>query len=310
MLCSRRARGRPRTRLPCEFASHDLFQLYWSRSSAHSPQVEEEWQLALQVAASKPAAEFVRPVYWTIPMPEPPKALAPLHFRYLDPQPLGIGKATGLDPRRQQTQAAAEIEVTFPVIAYADDPGGATTARIRQALRSVVPHLERLTGLRYYPPPTLLVDEHLVAALRRSSEIDWHDDADRGDQDTAGEEGEDTRVITELFRSLALIFHTGAYLGPDSYEVRKQFENRLQAGDHDDYRHIRRNAEGGISAMTSDFLNGIDPLSKHGQFEQIVREVQDDLDSDSSFVATWKITDEMERLLAVSGPQGHGKVMN
>jgi len=60
----------------------DVFQLFWSRNSMRSPQCREEWEYAL----SLPREQFVRPVYWEVPLPEdpgqglPPAALRTLHF--------------------------------------------------------------------------------------------------------------------------------------------------------------------------------------------------------------------------------------
>jgi serine/threonine-protein kinase len=60
----------------------DVFQLFWSRRSMHSPYVRQEWEYAL--ALNRPA--FVRPTYWEDPLPEspadglPPEALKRLHF--------------------------------------------------------------------------------------------------------------------------------------------------------------------------------------------------------------------------------------
>lgn len=60
----------------------DVFQLFWSRKSMHSPHCRNEWEHAL--ALQRPL--FVRPLYWEEPLPEdpgaglPPPALLALHF--------------------------------------------------------------------------------------------------------------------------------------------------------------------------------------------------------------------------------------
>lgn len=56
----------------------DIFQLYWSEAARKSTYVEQEWQHAL--AQNK--ENFIRPVYWQRPMPEPPRELAGLHFAF------------------------------------------------------------------------------------------------------------------------------------------------------------------------------------------------------------------------------------
>jgi hypothetical protein len=62
----------------------DIFQLFWSESSAASPNVRDEWDYALKHKCSDDqCAGFIRPVYWHKPMPAPPKALEHLNFRYV-----------------------------------------------------------------------------------------------------------------------------------------------------------------------------------------------------------------------------------
>lgn len=63
----------------------DVFQLFWSQNSMHSPFVEREWRFALGLDR----VEFVRPTYWEEPLPVdrqrnlPPAALSQLHFQRL-----------------------------------------------------------------------------------------------------------------------------------------------------------------------------------------------------------------------------------
>jgi hypothetical protein len=60
----------------------DVFQLFWSSNSMHSPHCRTEWEYAL--ALGRPM--FVRPLYWEDPFPEapdlgmPPDELRRLHF--------------------------------------------------------------------------------------------------------------------------------------------------------------------------------------------------------------------------------------
>ncbi len=62
----------------------DSFQLFWSESSARSRNVEEEWRHALERLEREPPPDrFVRPYYWTDPMPAPPTELEHLHFQRL-----------------------------------------------------------------------------------------------------------------------------------------------------------------------------------------------------------------------------------
>jgi serine/threonine protein kinase len=63
----------------------NVFQLFWSTNSMHSPFVEREWQFALSLHRPN----FVRPTYWEEPFPAvpeknlPPKELVQLHFHRL-----------------------------------------------------------------------------------------------------------------------------------------------------------------------------------------------------------------------------------
>src|SRR5262249_25475806 len=56
----------------------DLFQLCWSRAAKRSEYVTQEWRYAL----TKDRPSFLRPIYWEIPMPQPPPELADIHFSY------------------------------------------------------------------------------------------------------------------------------------------------------------------------------------------------------------------------------------
>jgi hypothetical protein len=55
----------------------DVFQLCWSSAAAQSMEVRSEWEYALDLRRDG----FIRPIYWEVPMPAPPKELDHLHFR-------------------------------------------------------------------------------------------------------------------------------------------------------------------------------------------------------------------------------------
>jgi hypothetical protein len=63
----------------------DVFQLFWSKHSAASPNVRDEWDYALKYKCPKTrCADFIRPVYWVDPMPiSPPQELSHLNFKYI-----------------------------------------------------------------------------------------------------------------------------------------------------------------------------------------------------------------------------------
>lgn len=63
----------------------DVFQLFWSKSSAVSDNVKAEWEYALEKKCPETrCVGFIRPVYWISPMPvEPPDELKHLNFKYV-----------------------------------------------------------------------------------------------------------------------------------------------------------------------------------------------------------------------------------
>jgi len=59
-----------------EIEEADSFQLFWSEYAKASKHVRKEWTYALKLNRD----HFVRPVYWKVPMPNPPRQLSHLHF--------------------------------------------------------------------------------------------------------------------------------------------------------------------------------------------------------------------------------------
>jgi len=58
----------------------EVFQLFWSAHAHHSGYVLSELKYALQ---SKSNEDFIRPVYWEVPLMPVPEQLASYHFTYL-----------------------------------------------------------------------------------------------------------------------------------------------------------------------------------------------------------------------------------
>lgn len=73
----------------------DVFQLFWSRASAHSIEVEHEWRRALKILPTK-TPEFIRPVCWTQHPPQLPDELKPTQYGYVEPEALGLGHPSWL----------------------------------------------------------------------------------------------------------------------------------------------------------------------------------------------------------------------
>ena len=58
----------------------DIFQLFWSANSCQSKYCQQEWQYALK----RNKEGFIRPVFWKLPLPDPPQELSKYHFEYVE----------------------------------------------------------------------------------------------------------------------------------------------------------------------------------------------------------------------------------
>lgn len=62
----------------------DIMQLFWSKNSAQSDNVRDEWTYALQERCAETQCRgFIRPVFWQKPMPDVPQTLGHLNFRFV-----------------------------------------------------------------------------------------------------------------------------------------------------------------------------------------------------------------------------------
>lgn len=62
----------------------DKFQLFWSKNSSTSEYCKQEWQYALLYKCPEDkCVEFITPVYWTKNLPNVPKELQHLNFKYI-----------------------------------------------------------------------------------------------------------------------------------------------------------------------------------------------------------------------------------
>ncbi len=65
--------------------SADYFQLFWSEHSAGSEWCSYEWDYAINYRCEDDKCrEFIRPVWWSAPMPPPPELLGHLNFKKLN----------------------------------------------------------------------------------------------------------------------------------------------------------------------------------------------------------------------------------
>lgn len=62
----------------------DIFQLFWSDQSSSSKYCQYEWEYALKHKCPDNLCEtFIRPVYWTTPLPDVPESLSHLNFKFV-----------------------------------------------------------------------------------------------------------------------------------------------------------------------------------------------------------------------------------
>jgi hypothetical protein len=71
-----------KTKLREAILDSDVFQLFWSRNSSASKEVEKEWRIALGLVGEK-TERFIRPLYWQQPLPAVPSELSAFHFAQL-----------------------------------------------------------------------------------------------------------------------------------------------------------------------------------------------------------------------------------
>jgi hypothetical protein len=205
----------------------DAFQLFWSSSSCASRNVEDEWKHAMQYRSQK-GHRFLRPLYWEEPKPAAPIELNRLNFAFLDLNTLGSPRASEVfrltkevapgqvppDPRLANTSdQRAELSsallalragsVNAPVVPLLAGESRQSVAAVSRDVSRATAFLEDLSGLRYYPVPTLIVDEFVV---RRSREVchivdDLPEEPKRND--TYGE----TEIWTDILGAMLLQFH-------------------------------------------------------------------------------------------------------
>lgn len=204
---------------------HQLFQLFWSKASSESENVANEWDLALALQSER-GDGFIRPVYWSKPMPAPPRRLGGLHFGYLDLAKLDVRERAEV-PTPARPPDAHALEASFPIMPVAPCPPGFLAA-LNRALARIVPLLENVIDGRYYPPPTFVVDAHTVTAVRAiAGEV------------TPEPASADFEALRDLLRSMAIAFHVGEWvpaaqrgpeqrrqlLAPDGGEVGVQYDH-------------------------------------------------------------------------------------
>ncbi len=174
----------------------NVFQLYWSHNSSKSNWVEMEYLHALTNTGQK-GQRFIRPLVWEEDFPDLPIALADLQIGFLD---LQIWRSA-LE-KKEEKQIATTTSILEPVV-IPTLPGipHSNMNIIREDISYAIQFLERITELRYYPVPTLLVDEFIVQSVRKELVID----------NPPAEEGESAPVrsihLAKIVQAIALGFH-------------------------------------------------------------------------------------------------------
>jgi len=218
-------------------ADHQLFQLYWSQSAFNSTEVANEWQMALEIAPQR-TVDFIQPVFWSKPVVTPPAKLAHLNFGFLDISAFRLAPETGAVPAGnvRQTPAGGSLKACFPVFPVVQAKA-TDIERLREDLGKIVPWLEDLLSVRYYPPATFLVDEHAVRTVKAVREPRGPDGSGQRDEIAL-------RHSIDLLQSLALGFHVGKLIGEDvASSERSSFFGATDPQAKADYDHVAILAE-------------------------------------------------------------------
>ncbi len=215
----------------------DLFQLFWSANSARSEPVMREYLHALECLPVK-GEGFVRPAVWEQPPPPLPEALQRYHFAPLD---IGtLARAAGITLEASDATAAVALAgppIPAAVVALLPGTSPDQVAAVRADVSAAVHFLEAVTGLRYYPVPTLLVDDHVVRTVRAQQTVDLvpEDAASAGEVDALG----------GFLRMCSLWFHTGGF-GPERLSWSEDDGSHFGAGSlvtQTQYKELRRVCE-------------------------------------------------------------------
>ena len=272
-------------------ANHDLFQLFWSTFAADSTEVANEWHLALEIEPQR-KWNFLRPVYWSKPMVEPPGELKHLNFGFLD---LGAFKGQvepGLVPVPPVERGSGRNEATFPVVEVIKCNANAVET-LRKDLSTVIPFLEHVVGTRYYPPVTFLVDEQLVRTLhavsRPMKQSSNDPDSDQGDM----------QAVIAFLQSLALGFHTGRLIGQDKagFGQRHIWFEALDSSAKAEFDHVQRMSEYLFSGPLREYLAGRNVLNEgRATLEQALRDLSNKRGDG------WEVRRLLENLLEIATP--------
>lgn len=197
----------------------DLFQLYWSHTSSKSQYVEREWKHALTlINAGEKGKTFIRPLRWEEKWPAPPNELSSINFAFLDVS--NLKHATGFSSPISNNQLSTK-NPSLPVTVLPILPSRSLDFQsiIQDHIIEAVNFLEETTNLRYYPVPTLLVDEYLIKSARTINTKDFESLLD--------DQKKRALALSDVLNSIALKFHMTKFIPqyiyrPSDFQERRE----------------------------------------------------------------------------------------
>lgn len=115
---------------------------------------------------------------------------------------------------------------------------------VRSGIKQAVPYLEKLTGLRYYPVPTFIVDEYTMESFVPIAPVDNDPD----------ELQHDISEILRFFYAVCLTVHTGRFLPLDVDPQGNNYYARLSHWSHKSREILVAACEGCVGVF--DYLKG------------------------------------------------------
>jgi hypothetical protein len=234
----------------------DLFQLFWSKAASLSTEVANEVELALVVGRSRPDS-FIRSLYWEVPPPEPPRPLADVQLKRLDLGRLALTARSELQLTRPTV--SPDISAQATVLALTPHADAETIHLVRSSIGAIVAFLEELTGLRYLPAPTLLVDRLTVKAVRALETVDK--------PDPSGAPSDPNEAwLLPLLNALLMAFYNGKLEEIPSFSERPIFYQLRDGEALGDFVHIGYHSEGGFCELVERGLRGHDLMRTEGSW--------------------------------------------
>lgn len=249
----------------------DLFQLYWSSNSETSHYVDREWRHAHSIRGRK-GDRFILPICleddW-LPLPQ--------ELNSLQCKRLTLVKIAN-KPTIEESDASAILNpkgtrAKIPVTVLPLIPGSAV--HVDQSIKSdtqfAVNFCEEMTGLRYYPVPTLLVDDHIAKCVRKITAIDW--------KCSNPEVFDCVDAAADVLSSIGLEFHTCLGNRGPSHMSRKSIREAFGEGkilNVAQYDRVQGCCEGIIRSFAHQFLIAIAPEIMESEYKKFPKRLGDE----------------------------------